>query len=280
MLFNVLAGMLVLIYTQLTFADSTQPIIGGTLATDPYLKAGTVGIKMGRRPEDGFCTGTYIGNNKVLTAAHCAVGIEEKRADSLVVFVLPDQKQVKCDIDQIYQNPLFVGSARNPDSTWWEDIAVLKIKCDDLDLSQVRPVALATNARTNDWEKSLVAGYGTNSAEDGCGGFCAGPPPTFPRLMQHTKDQAYAFEDDPEFRQKYPEFMKGIEDGKLVCFKASVTNGSFFIGDSGGPTVEKDLTRGAVQLGIHSVILVNTDRKPIFTCDVAVAPFYEWVVGL
>ena len=66
MLRNSFIGLLVNLSSRMAFAgDANIMIVGGKGVEDAKILAATVGIKMGKEFGDGFCTGNYIGNNKV-----------------------------------------------------------------------------------------------------------------------------------------------------------------------------------------------------------------------
>lgn len=124
-------------------ANTMKPfVIGGSETKNPQALTVTVGIKPNQNAMEGLCTGTYIGNGKVLTAAHCTVHLKKTLSTAQVIFILPNGKQESCSISQAIPYPDFSGSAEDPKTTWWLDIAVLKIACKTFDLSQIKLLTL------------------------------------------------------------------------------------------------------------------------------------------
>jgi hypothetical protein len=238
-----------------------QGVIGGELLTEPLQRAATVGVFM----SGGYCSGSYIGNNTVITASHC---IHDGPANH-VKFNHP-QGVFACNVIKNIEHPDYAR-----DQVPWFDIAVLKINCTDSRINQIVPYVYNTDSRLPD--DVFSAGYGLSS-QDGGYNF---PLLSFMKLEPF--DMNIALEDptiDAEMKagDRLPELIASVNEGRLLCYKSTIEHTVFF-GDSGGPHYSYTADGKYLLLGVNDVLYTkNEDVASLYSfCAASVAYYKNWV---
>lgn len=268
---------------QLSFAGSIEPLVlNGKEIRNAQIIGATVGINKGK----GFCTGAYIGNGKVVTAAHCTKYAGEVTTVKVVRFTkLSDKRsrydQFSCVVTNTAPHPDFEDIETTPAV----DVAVLTIETtcreetyqaekEELDLTDWPQYDLATDKTVAEPGRIRQVGYGVINLEqgDGCGMFGCGP--MFPSLYQVIPRKAVELD---KFDKDSP-YDLAYRAGQINCME-TYNNSTFYFGDSGGPSFVKKSDR-LVLVGIHSTVWTKGDeRMPVFACDVTTARHREWILA-
>lgn len=226
-------------------AFGSQPrafIVGGDAAdNDDLVTRSTVKVILGR----GHCSGTLIGPNHVLTAAHCFWNPETgaasiNRASSVQLgFGLNGTADPNIRVTSVTVHPKFRGILGTADGRYAEtafhDLAILTFE-GTLN-RQYQPVIVGSSAdEVGTGTGVIVAGYGAYSEND------ANLRPL--SLVETTVDDVSA-----DLR----EIQLAAGDGKGACY-----------GDSGGPTYIFDQDRSCLKV-VGST--TGPGRKSNYTCD-------------
>jgi secreted trypsin-like serine protease len=208
-----------------------QPqVVGGTMVPDgkyPFVAA-LLDTRFGSTPtKQQFCTGTFIDQNSVLTAAHCVVGTSPQPLRVLVgrtVLSKSDQGQER-SVSAIFIHPSYNGKRSDA-----YDAAVLELNDS---VSAIAPLKLATSSQ-NSLEKPghrvKIAGWG----ETGSG---------YPDRMQEASVPVVS---DTYARKVYGRFFV-----RALMVAAGETGVDTCVGDSGGPAFAQT-SGGPRQIGITS----------------------------
>jgi len=257
-LFVVVFGFLL---SQASFATSIRPlIINGEDVKDKKIIAATVGIQ----DDKTFCTGSYIGNRKVVTAAHC---LEHGEVPVKFLSGVENAEPIEVFVEKQVAHPDF----KDLESTPGVDIAVITLKEDQtIDFEKWPQYDLPSAETKIEVGEVIQVGYGV-AMPDGCGFFGCGP--TFPNLYQIIPKALYK----SDF-VGMPEYKKAIEEGRTTCYKTTDEGGVFYIGDSGGPSLLTS-QKNPVLVGVHSIVLISSENSSKFlgSCDTVVAPLVEWI---
>lgn len=220
--------------------NSGAGVIGGAVVRDENLKLATVAVYM----VGGDCSGSYIGNNKVVTASHCIAD-----GDAVAVEFNHLEGKFSCKVEKGVMNPNYMSS----DEAVWYDVAVLTIQCDDERIKDVKPFSLSKDL--NPSASINGAGYGLSSQ---FGGF------TFPQLnnMELKAANMEAFLSDPnmskESLQEIKDLLPKIQAGMVSCYQVDI-NKTMFFGDSGGPTYYKG-TNSYVLYSVNDALYTKTQE--------------------
>lgn len=243
-------------------------IVNGELVRAQDLNEATVGLFS---PEGASCTGEYLGDHKILSAAHCLV--EDAYTLTRASFNLKDGV-VSCEIMKRVLHPDYLSKSEDTHS----DIAVGFIKCSpevDQKISQIKPYKLST--KTTSIEGAQSAGYGFKSLK--LSGYSV-----FPELYQIAAKTIDLTQEQVKknIGEEYETLKKKINSGSLNCFEASAEKTVIF-GDSGGPTYVRngeDLEVLSVLSFISTVGFDQTEEslKRIFmSCATNVAYYRDWI---
>ncbi len=241
---------------------------GEPVASDDVVAASTVALyinslkSLGPEGVRNFCTGTLIGSNYVLTAAHCLMDFAAKLQTTpeiiaqniLVGFGLPVvtaktnttvewRKVTGFKVHSEYK----VDSVKNIDKAPMYDVAVLRL--DSAAPNNYRPVALAGNTSALVAGASiLLAGYGLTD----------GLAKTRSTQLMKVAVQI----DNPTF--SLTQFTFKVQNGKGSCS-----------GDSGGPAYVVNDKGGLSVIGITSWGDNNCQNLGAYT---SVPYFASWIV--
>ncbi|WP_208617792.1 S1 family peptidase, partial [Vibrio thalassae] len=269
-------GLLTAIASPLMSQASSEPtptprIDGGT-DTEPGEYPFVGGLIKSHSPTEFFCTGTFIGGNKVLTAAHCVE--DEIASEIMVVFGTNNRSEItdkyQYQVRRIIMHPDYsegIDQFTYPSN----DMAVLET---DRDIDTAEPIKLASRYEFSNselWYENLKAiGWGWNREETG---FSA------PNIL---KQEDLSFLADTECQSIAPANYK-IDDN-LLCVSRQHSqhnsdNGIACYGDSGGPLVVKNDNDEWVQIGVASL---GIDPKNNYSCRwlhsgyAEVSKFRDW----
>ncbi|SNX50890.1 Trypsin precursor [Vibrio thalassae] len=244
----------------------TPRIIGGTdteLGEYPFV----AGIGKKSSPDDIFCTGTFIGGNKVLTAAHCVDG--DTTADELkVVLGTNDKNEITKEhqywVKRITIHPGYVHNSLSITN----DIAVLET---DRDIVTAEPIKLASHYEFSDselWYENLTAiGWGFETVA----------PFYQPDIL---KQVDVSFIPDPECsieeNLSWDRNIANNMDNNILCTirqdsQHNSDSGNICFGDSGGPLVVKNDNDEWVQIGVLSFMIEPSDAP----CSAAMSGYTE-----
>ncbi len=245
--------------------SSTQ-VIGGEIVQDANLRAATVHVNMPM----GICTGSYIGGNRVVTAAHC-IAADTGGADT-VEFFAGDDSYLCTVVEQV----AFPEYEKHSDP--WYDIAVLEIACQDPRFKSVVPFQLVT---ADDMEtQAQAAGYGLTEF-NGEGSF---PILNSMKLKHFDMNQAL---NDPEISDKAKKedklatLVKMVQEKRLECYESSAKHTMFF-GDSGGPQFFQRASGEYVLTGVNDAGYAKDDEQleTLYAfCSARVLFYKDWVLG-
>jgi trypsin len=208
--------------TGLTQASATQDIVGGgraSIADHPYV------VYLTTAQGFQFCGGTLVGDDKVVTAAHCAVGREP--ADIVVVAGREDKESsvgMTSAVRSIWVHPRF------SDVRSGSDVSVLTLRT----RLPYRPLRLPKKDDTSLYAAGLpgtILGWGRTAA--------TGQPSRY--LMR----ASVPLTADPDCAKAYPAYKPGA----MVC--AGVPQGGVDScqGDSGGPLIVNGRLAGVTSWG-------------------------------
>lgn len=276
-------------FTSIAFADdgaNTEMIVGGKPA-----KAGKypyqVRLYASAEDEKGFCGGSIIDAQWVLTAGHCVAEVEEDgkpptRMDTVYVGYGSTDRTATKKIRSaaIVVHPLYLEKALAGGS----DIALIK-------LSEPVPDASVVALANPQSEKTLVT-RGVKATVTGWGAIWDPDDKEVVALLSKIEPQADVTEklrfpvklheadihvmDREECREMYRAHDVAIADSEICALKPrSVANSCY--GDSGGPLVVRDKSpKRYVQIGIVSWgdRCGRLGNPNVFT---RVASFSEWI---
>ncbi|XP_071092368.1 semaphorin-5B-like isoform X1 [Haliotis cracherodii] len=243
----------------------TSRIVGGN-NVDPACKYPfVVGV---RRFGAYSCGGSLIGLNKVLTAAHCVVGLQ---ASSLSVEVGKHCSSTSGSASYNSRNPnmevmeveeFVIHPNFNSGSGLLFDAAVLKLKKDAITTKCRQVIQMAPSSQvTQTGRTCTVIGWGTTSYN--------GPAAS---ILQEVDLELY---DSQTCRDTFPSTASGV-DNNVICAANGVSGGEDACqGDSGGPLVCLD-DNVWVQYGIVSsgFECARANQAGLYT---EVAAFRTWI---
>jgi len=265
-----IAGALTLLGAALTPATApaaTASIIGGTPAeagTFPELAF----IADVRGESTGWCTGTVVAANVVLTAAHCAEDSEsgEVRAPSgyTVVTGNVDWASSPRQVSGVSQVVVYPGYSRTELAG---DAALLILTTPTTAPAITLAAYPSDSARLQGGASATMAGWGETLPEQGK------PSGTLSWAATTVQQTSYCEANAPPFHA-----------GSEICTidPPSDETGICF-GDSGGPLIAHDPSgAGDMELGVTSHIYGDclTDRPSVFTRADVIAPWVnEWITA-
>ena len=148
-----------------TTSAPVRSVVGGVEAevnSYPWMAA------LGSREPDGslywFCGGSYIGQNLVLTAAHCIPDTVSGLSLDVVrlgAHDLSQEEEAAQDwrVKEVVIHPQY----NSEESLSPHDIAILALDTSELDLGPVSPVCLSSSPEVPAGSRVLVAGWGATS---------------------------------------------------------------------------------------------------------------------
>lgn len=254
-----------LISKERTPAESPY-IVNGQEVTDASIKEAVVAIGPLTK-----CTGTYIGHNKVITAAHCISANSD---------ILPPQVSFQS------RKGIFtcsVTSIKTPDdldlNQWKSDIAIFKIKCDPEKLKHIQPFVLH-QGNENLLGPIYTAGYGcTGKSDTSCSHF---PNLNYVQLEKPTSAREI-LSGVPNYSQKAQDTMRILNlarENRHLFFKIK-DNKTFSSGDSGGPTFTKSALGENVLVGVNVIgieLLPNDNYKAYYASSIRIQSYLSWIV--
>ncbi|RTL25327.1 MAG: trypsin-like serine protease [Burkholderiales bacterium] len=255
------------------------PVVGGVPANVNDWR-GLVALRVSRRSESRyFCGATYIGNNTLLTAAHCVEklkrdeqgGVTLQGWDSVEAVPAADDlskisSQGVVRITNVLVHPGWNGRVQSGN-----DIAVLKVAAPS---TWRKPLPLSSTPLNDTVYRALVAGYGllqdpiANSesqtwTSDGIVGSAGS------RLLQEVQLPVLPTSTCSLSQESFrgdSQFCAGYEDGgKDAC-----------TGDSGGPLVAIDSMGCPYQIGIVSYGR-GCGRKQTYGIYTRISAFLPWL---
>jgi hypothetical protein len=252
----------------LMLALQSHSIIGGTPIDDVKLKSMIVQVYIQSSQGLIGCSGSYVGNNKIVTAAHCIHG--DLKAIS-VAFINSNLAAggFGCAVESEHEHEDYMVTPQ-----WWFDVAVLKINC-----------GLGAQLLTNSFS------YGNNLALldtvnfAGFGDTGIGVFNPFPNIYsrQAAKVNLKQMLWDPEVDSLtslpvIKEMDQMVDLGLIDCYSSTMTQGNW-IGDSGGPTYIQNADQTYTLVGINSVVLgKNIDGASMFaTCSTNIGHYKSWI---
>lgn len=233
---RLLAALCALLLASTAAAFSFEPrIVNGTVVAfddsldEPYYAVGVF-------PDGGLCGGSYIGDRKVITAAHCTEGASDVQvgfSEDGVMFlsgmgIHPNVLVV--DAFLVREHPSYGDG-----SSVSNDIAIIYLKEDPP--AFIQPIQVASSAQSRDIVQDLdtVTAYGWGTR------YSDGPISARLREVDLTIDSMAAC-------RSY--YGSSTITGEMICAGASDT-GDTCQGDSGGPLVFKGVS-GPILVGITS----------------------------
>lgn len=210
----------------------------------------------------GVCTGTFVGRNTILTAAHCASEdpdvvvyvpghdvdfgtTTEARAAALKKGKRP-KKVLLLGKDIAFGH----GDSMDPSKDSRRDLAILIFE-DDV-APAVTPIL---ERRAKEGETATIVGYGDTSIPEG-----GSPPSDASRVTKRRGTNKVRYWDE--------ELFGPADDGVLLLTGAAETSGDKAVsmaghGDSGGPLLVNDAIAGVASTGTHEGIYPEEIRKKI-----------------
>jgi hypothetical protein len=234
-------------------ADQLQPsnsIIGGMPNSDLMVEHLVTLIDM----TDGSCSGAYIGDNRILTAAHCFNSGEVKK---IYFNFKPDS--ILCQPVAIKIHPLY----RKSRPRGGHDIAVLKFDCTEADMKiikEIQPFEIAE--KYQEAKEASIYGYGLQSIY--------GKSKSYPEL----------------YYLSYPKLENiNNDENSDFCFRAEPER-TPYLGDSGGPVLQlnengKPVIIGVtVRLATYDVLNNGSgDPRTIYeTCNAKAFANKDWIL--
>ena len=187
------------------------------------------------------CSGSFIAQNVILTAAHCVYKVKTKLLSVVIgVSDIEKKNKTKMKIKSFKQNPKFTTNNAP------EDIALIKLK---KAASSVKLIELPSKGSDNDTCSQLTAyGFGESSK----------------------KKKTYALRSTQVSKAKCPK-----KSNKVICTAAKT--GQVCLGDSGGPLVTKANGKDVV-IGVLSQVVgsseCGTSSKGLYTL---VSSHLDWI---
>lgn len=188
--------------------QSTIPykIVGGQVATEKSQVAAAT-LKLIIRNQK-YCTGTLIGPQHIVTAAHCMADVKDPK-DIRIGSGLDGKIQEKLDVKGIKVHPLYVGILADDEGYLNQPIYdVAAVTFEGTLPSQLIPVGLAQPEEVQAGMPVIVSGYGAYGSDDKAR-----------RPLSLVETRLGKVEND------LMELQIASGDGRGACF-----------GDSGGPT--------------------------------------------
>jgi secreted trypsin-like serine protease len=139
-------------------------IVGGQVATEKsQVTAATLKLIIRNQK---YCTGTLIGPQHIVTAAHCLADVKDTK-EIRIGSGLEGKIQDKLDVEGIRIHPLYVGILANDQGYLNQpiyDVAVLTFR--GTISSQLMPVSLAQSDEVQAGMPVIVSGYGAYGSDD------------------------------------------------------------------------------------------------------------------
>lgn len=233
--------------------DKSSHIINGQLVLDEKIKQATVLI-------GASCTGSYIGENFVITAAHCYKHFLQPQFKKVTF----NFKNIKCPISSYVIHKDYI------DSRYINDIALLKIKCADADQSliqQITPFQIDKN-ETSRVGAYKAAGYGTTEWQG---------PMMFSKLRYVEFDQtstpneimadyqAYTSSKQQEYKNYFWGLLRPFVNSTMDLLFKVRDNKTVYHGDSGGPLYFYDSNNEFYLAGVTSFGIKNMSSQKFFS---------------
>ena len=284
----VLFGALV-VFANAASADDTEMIVGGKRAPDgkyPWQ------VRLYEQPEDdkGFCGGTLIGDQWVLTAAHCVLGAS-KPGDPVVpaakVYVgygsTDRAETTKVESEAIVMHPDFVARGVKAGA----DVALIKLAL-PVSGDYAKPIEIADKSAEEKFltrgAKVTVTGWGAIWDPDDqeivelLSKVTVVPEEiseklNFPRKLHEVEIHVM---DHAECRSAYQASQLDVTDTEICAMKpSSVANACY--GDSGGPLmVLAKQPKRYVQVGVVSWG-DRCGRAGVPNVYARVSAFHDWI---
>ncbi len=224
----------------------SESIIGGTENTDLDFQQLVPLVVM----SDGTCSGSYIGQKTILTAAHCFnTGAIEK------VYFNFKPNTISCSPVSTKIHPQYKKALRPLEY----DLAVVKFDCAEADmeiLNQLQPLEIADKYSQS--KKALIYGYGLQSLTGQTISYPALNYLSFPKLELITDKKNSGF-----------------------CLRVNPRR-TPYLGDSGGPVVQFDENGKPAIIGVSAKLTTSDshgDPRTIFqACQAKAFAHKDWIL--
>ncbi|XP_067651721.1 hemicentin-1-like isoform X1 [Haliotis asinina] len=243
----------------------TSRIVGGTDVDPPCKYPFIVGV---RRFGSASCGGTLIGDNKVITAAHCVVGLQAssvqvevgKHCSSTVGSASYNSRNPNMEVMEVEEfvtHPNFVSG-----SLLFFDVAVLKLKKSVITTKCRQPVQMAPSSQvTVTGRTCTVIGWGSLVYN----GVSAS-------VLQEVDLEVY---DSEDCRNTFTSTASAV-DNNIICAANGIRGGEDACrGDSGSPLICRDnnewVVYGIVSSGFECA---RPNQAGLYT---EVAAFRTWI---
>ncbi|XP_071568274.1 chymotrypsin-2-like [Temnothorax nylanderi] len=203
------------------------------------------------KTEEHFCGGVIVDQYYILTAAHCVDGADVSTISANVGLINLQEPHAVHLIESSY-----IHEDYNPDDSWINDIALLKLQS-PIKFSPLVDAVTLTNQNFTAGTKAVVSGFGRLSFE--------GKKATRLYVADiEIADQAYC-------RNVYASKFKNIYDTQLCANEPTVEKGSCQ-GDSGGPLTVNGMLIGLVS---WSHRCSDTIYPTVYT---RISSYFFWIV--
>lgn len=249
-------------------------IINGQDATEENLRHAVVGISPAR------CSGTYIGNNKIVSAGHC-MDVSE-----IVTSVIPPRAYFQYKDDMFSCKIIDAVKPKDYNIKYWQsDIAIFTVKCESPLIKKIKPFLL-DDGKADLTKGVQVAGYGGTSKDDKSNFH-------FPNLKMTNLDKPVPLIDAINTLPTVKGTQEQTQGLKNLIYLAKLDTNYFHLakensmplpGDSGGPVYVKNKNGEYVLVGINSVAYYDADLNPkkdfkgYFFTSVKVQKYRQWIL--